>query len=69
MITSLSGRLVFFYRLNPVVGLVESYRDILVYSRWPEPMTLAGSAVTSLGLFIVGFLVFKRLEPRFADVI
>ncbi len=55
------------YRLNPMVRLVEMYRDLLYHLRWPPIADLAyvgGLAVVAL---LVGRAMFLRLEPRFAE--
>jgi len=57
------------YQLNPMVGVLESYRDILLRQRWPDPAALASAALIALALFVLGYWLFKRLEPRFADLI
>jgi lipopolysaccharide transport system permease protein len=57
------------YALNPMVGLLEAYRAILIYGRWPAPGPLLWAALISILLCIVGFWSFKRLEPSFADFI
>lgn len=57
------------YRLNPMVGLLESYRDVLLYGRWPESASILSAAVVALVLCGASYWAFKRLEPRFADLI
>jgi len=57
------------YRLNPLVGIIESYRQILVLSEWPDWSTLQASLVWALGACLVGYAFFKRVEMRFADSI
>jgi lipopolysaccharide transport system permease protein len=55
------------YRLNPLVGIVESYRQVLVFASWPDWMALSYSLVASLAVAVVGYAIFKRVEMRFAD--
>jgi len=57
----------FIYSLNPVACLIESARSILIHHHFPS---LFDSAViiSSIGVLLaVGLLVFRRLEPRFAE--
>jgi lipopolysaccharide transport system permease protein len=56
------------YFLNPMVGVLEAYRAVLLYQASPSPylMISAGVAIT---IFIFGYWFFKRLEFQFADVV
>jgi lipopolysaccharide transport system permease protein len=54
--------------LNPMAGMVLGFRHALLGSQ--VPWTLAGiSFGVSVCLFIIGFLIFRRMERFFADVI
>ncbi len=53
--------------LNPMTGLVDSYRRILVYGTAPNGSYLLEAGVISIVIFFVAYIVFKRLEPTFAD--
>jgi lipopolysaccharide transport system permease protein len=57
-----------YYDLNPMVGVVESYRAVLLNGAWPDGR-LAGAALVSATLAVVGYMLFLKLEPRFADVV
>lgn len=57
------------YVLNPMVGIIDSYRRVILYSQTPEWNNLGVSIGISVLVFITGYIVFKHLEPRFADVI
>lgn len=57
------------YRLNPMTGIVESFRDILVYGTLPSLPLLIPSLVGALGLLLLGFWYFGATEKRFADVV
>lgn len=56
------------YFMNPMAGIIETYRGALLYGQveWKHVML---AFVLSLGLFVVGYAVFKRLEPDFADCV
>lgn len=56
------------YNLNPMAGILESYRAVLLYQSFPPP-SLIVSAVISLFFLIVGFWFFKRKEFQFADIV
>jgi len=57
------------YMLNPMAGIVESYRQVLLRGQPPVLSDLAITAVSSIGLFLVSYAVFKRLEVSFNDII
>lgn len=59
---------IWFYKLNPLVGLVEGYRSALF--GYPFEWTIIyWSALISLLVFVLGFIFFKRLERIFADIV
>lgn len=57
------------YFLNPMAGLLEAYRAILLFGQWPDWSSLATATLIALLCGILGYAWFKRLEPRFADLI
>lgn len=57
------------YDLNPMVGLLEAYRMVLIAGRSPSFASLGTSAAVSLALLVIGYSYFKRRERDFADVI
>lgn len=61
-------RLRHFYFLNPMAGVLESYRDVLLNNRVPGDY-LVYSLVISLLIFVVGYWFFKRVEFLFADIV
>jgi lipopolysaccharide transport system permease protein len=58
-----------WYLLNPMAGLIESYRDVVIHGRAPQMDALGASIIISLLLFAVAYPFFKRAERAFADVI
>lgn len=57
------------YSLNPMVGIIEGYRDVLLRGRWPNPEHLLPAAIVAAASFVFGYWLFKRLEFRFADIV
>ena len=57
-----------FYFLNPMAGILEAYRDVLLNGRLPG-LYLLPSMVVSFIVFIVGYWFFKRVEILFADIV
>jgi len=58
-----------YYLLNPMTGIIESYRNILVKGIEPQFFYLWVAAVGAIVLFVIGYLYFKRIEMTFADVV
>ncbi len=57
------------YGLNPMVGLLEGYRAILLHGAWPPLAAMTSAVVISTTLLITGYWWFKRVESSFADLI
>lgn len=55
------------YDLNPLVGVFEGSRAALVGSRAPDIAALGYAAAVGAVLLVVGFLLFRRTEPFFAE--
>ena len=55
------------YKLNPMTAFVEMYHSMLFYLQWPDLQLFLYAAVVSFAVLGLGMLVFKRLEPRFAE--
>ncbi len=53
--------------LNPLHPILTAYRDVLLHGEFQNPVHAAHGAAWSLGLFLLGFLVFSVVEPRFAE--
>ncbi len=57
------------YALNPMVGLIESYRNVLIRGLGPDWPALAVGAISTLILLVLGYAFFKHFESDFADII
>lgn len=57
-----------FYFLNPMAGVLEAYRAVLLNQQLPGPYLAASAAVASVA-FVFGFWFFKRVEFQFADIV
>jgi ABC-type polysaccharide/polyol phosphate export permease len=55
--------------INPLTGIIEGFRSAVVYGREPDWALLALSASLTLATLAGAFLLFKRLDRYFADVI
>jgi lipopolysaccharide transport system permease protein len=57
------------YNLNPMVGIIDGFRWA-IYGTTDFPLnSLVYSVIVSSLLFVVGWIIFQRLERSFADVI
>ena len=53
--------------LNPMVVLIESYRDVLLYARWPDwpaLLTVTYEAVTAFVIMLILLVKLDRYYPR-----
>ena len=57
------------YFLNPMAGILDSYRAVLFYGTAPDPFVLGSALVLTMLLGAVGMLTFWRHERQFADLI
>jgi len=57
------------YLLNPITEFIIIYRDLMVYGKLPSLYSLGIITIASALAFIVGTIVFNRLQRRFAEEI
>jgi homopolymeric O-antigen transport system permease protein len=57
------------FLLNPLTGVVEGLRSILVFGREPEWAVIGVSTTLIVAIFVSGLVLFKRTDKYFADVI
>jgi ABC-type polysaccharide/polyol phosphate export permease len=55
------------YQFNPVAALVLALRTILIDGAPPATSLLIKLTISSLAMLGIGFLVFRRLKPKFYD--
>ncbi|CCZ56079.1 putative uncharacterized protein [Clostridium sp. CAG:1219] len=55
------------YKLNPMAALMQSYQDILYNKTFPDFKTLGYVAIVALVFLIIGYLVYNKLQRRFAE--
>ena len=58
-----------WYRLNPMVGIIDSYRKVILEGEMPDMNIFGISIIGAVIVFIIGNIYFKRSEKRFADII
>jgi ABC-type polysaccharide/polyol phosphate export permease len=55
------------YHLNPAAALVASFRTILYLGQRPDAASLLWCVASSSAVFLLGWVVFRRAEPRLAE--
>jgi ABC-type polysaccharide/polyol phosphate export permease len=55
--------------MNPMTGIVESFRRTLALGRGPELELLLPALIGTLIVIVLGWWYFGATEGRFADVI
>jgi lipopolysaccharide transport system permease protein len=58
-----------FYQLNPMVGVIENFRRVLLRGAPPDFQSLAVAAAVSVVLLVASYLYFKWMDATMADFI
>ncbi|MGH8020899.1 MAG: ABC transporter permease [Opitutaceae bacterium] len=56
------------YALNPMVGVIEGFRAALLGDQAMPWLIIGVSCISSVAIFVLGALYFRRMERFFADV-
>ncbi|MCL5072366.1 MAG: ABC transporter permease [Actinobacteria bacterium] len=63
----------FILQINPMAVFATYYRDIFYYIKYPEGLYFPSIYIIliclgiTFGIFFLGYFIFKKLEPRFAE--
>jgi lipopolysaccharide transport system permease protein len=68
-ITSVPERFRGLYMLNPMAGIIESYRLVTLQGIWPDWRIFGYIVLLSISIFCLGYVCFKRVEWKFPDLI
>ncbi|MCE7946619.1 MAG: ABC transporter permease [Chloroflexi bacterium CFX4] len=66
-VSAIPERFRFIVLLNPVGLVLQAFRDVLVYGRAPDALSLYYPLVAALALLYMGYAYFKANETRLAD--
>lgn len=55
--------------LNPLTFYIEAFRDLVVLHQWPNLASCMIAVSISLATFFLGYGLFRRVQPGFADVL
>jgi len=64
-----SGNTKIIYYLNPMAGIVDGYRKIIIYNQAPIFETLWCALIASPILILIGYVLFIKKEGHFADAL
>jgi lipopolysaccharide transport system permease protein len=53
--------------LNPLIPVITSYQDVMLYNRMPDLAGLAISLVLGLGLSVFSMIIFRKASPEMVD--
>jgi lipopolysaccharide transport system permease protein len=68
-LSAVPARLRPLYMLNPLVGLIESFRNATLHGTAPDAHLLLTPTALSLVLLFIAYAYFKQVESTIADVI
>jgi len=68
-LSSVPERFRSIYQLNPMVGVIENFRQVSLRGAEPDYRTLMIAAVVSVVLLCFSYVYFKHLESTMADII
>ena len=54
-------------KLNTIAYLVNAYRSIFFYQKMPDLMGIGVVSIFSIFLFMIGYLIFEKLQKGFAE--
>ena len=59
----------FIFSFNPMSVIINAYREVIIGQGKPNLNSLSLAFLVSLSVFVIGFLIFKKLEGKFADYV
>ena len=63
--TIIPDHLSLLFKLNPLYHFIAFFRDPVVYGCMPSSATWLGCAVPGVVVFLLGFLIFRKLQKNF----
>jgi len=68
-ISSVPDKFKLYYCLNPMAGIIDSIRKVVVHGSPPNEQYLFISLLVTIITFFFSYKLFKKLEMKFADII
>jgi ABC-type polysaccharide/polyol phosphate export permease len=53
--------------VNPLAAIITAYRDILLLGHFPDRNFTLGALISSTIIFVIGYAVYTRYAPLFAE--
>lgn len=66
--TQIPSHLAWIFQLNPLTGIINSYRNIILYQTAPDLLIIYSFFISSL-ILVLGITYFRKVSKYFADVI
>lgn len=66
-ITMVPEKWLWLYKLNPMVSILQGYQNILYDQTLPDFKSLGIVFLVSLVICVIGYLIFNKLQRRFAE--
>jgi len=57
----------FWIFLNPVARIIQYSRQVVINNTLPDLKGILGSVLLTIAIYVVGYLVYKKREPYFAE--
>jgi ABC-2 type transport system permease protein len=57
------------FNLNPMMGIINAYRNVILWGVLPPAQSFMYATVLSIGIFIAGYTFFLKKSKYFADVL
>ena len=57
----------FILNLNPMTPILDAYRDVLLRGKFPDWGALGYSAIVATILFLIGWMIFYKMQYKFAE--
>jgi ABC-type polysaccharide/polyol phosphate export permease len=58
-----------YAKLNPMTGILEGFRSSLLLAKAPDITSISISVLITFGTLILSYILFKKLENGFSDII
>lgn len=66
-IAMIPERLRWFFKLNPMTAYITAYQQIIYWGTWPTWRMWLSGFIWAIGTLGLGYWIFRRYKPRFAE--
>lgn len=66
-VTFYPEKYVSIFMLNPMARVIETLRNSVIYHSFPSGIDISYIFISVIIIFVVGYFMFMKLEPRFAE--